>query len=878
MYRHSTAFPVRLCLLCLFFLAVGYAGAVPAETGGGAAPPPAEAAAGAGASDVRASAMAAYEKEAYAEALPQLKEVHALNPEDAEVAGRLGFCAKETGAYELALSTLESAVKMKPDEYYYWWWLSDTQRLLGRYAEALKSMERARDLAPAETREELQEYVAYTIILADGARSWANFDQHLKFSERHRNMRRVRRQIEEYVNALDVAPEHEPGNMEALGRLAWVYQQLGIQYVYLEEPGAAIDYLMQAAEFGREAGALPEVMRMEQFLAIAFRLQADREPRNAQRAFENSVKHWNNALDVARQTEDVTYQRYVQGRLLDTLCEFRPLDDADLAAIREANKKEVPWQGPVNEYSAAEAVFGEAKCRLFEGDYAGARILLDMALPYFEQSKYLTDNQRVVQIHLDLARVYFRQEHHAESLNMAVKAGDAAGKARQFVDADAFNRGAGEHVLKHIAAARARACIALGRPEDAFTILEDYSVQRVRNLLGPVLVDDTARTDAASEQSVLRRRVPMLEVRLAKARDAGDGEETARLEQRLAADSARLKWLDKGISHISPATLNFTLPTAATLVQAREALADSALLLYYFFDRWGGVALCVDGGAVRGALLNPGEHEIALASEAVQNAAAPEAFSAAAAALQESLVAPLMPLAPGKVRVVVRDAALSGLSFESMAGMDAVVCANSAASLRKAAELPATACVRMRYVTGRDGMDGTPCPGVPSLQAVQCLAGEDLVVPKIVSDVQPDEVLHLGCVLDQTPPDALLCELIFGGSGTDNALPFARLLGMKLPCAIAVLDWRTAAPEPAGLRSEPVMMITELLIYAGTRSVLVVAPHVDNEVRHRFFSVFHANVAGSGPAGAFQLARQGLKDAYPDGNREAGFRLYGAVR
>lgn len=881
MRPHSPAVPARLCPRALTFLAcllfAGLAGAVPAETAGAPSPLPGEAAA-AGAGDLRSSAMAAYEKDAYAEALPQLKEVHALNPQDAEVAGRLGFAAKETGAYEVALSALESAVQLKGDEYYYWWWLSDTQRLLGKYAEALKSMERARDLAPAEAREELQQYVAYTTILADGTASWENFDQHLKFSERHRNMRRVRRQIEEYVNALDVVPEYAPDEAPALARLAWVYQQIGIQYVYLEDPDPAIDYLKQALIYGRQAGALPEVMRMEQFIAIAFRLKADREPQAAAAHFEQAVKHWNNALDLARQTADLVYQRYVQGRLLETLCQFRPLDDAALVELRKANLKEVPWQGPVNEYSVAEAVLGEAVCRLFEGDYAGARILFEMGLPYFEQSKYLSDNQRVVEIYLGLARVYFQQEHYAESLDAAIKAGDAAGKARQFVDADAFNRGAGEHMLRHVAAARARACIALERPEDAFTLLEDFSVQGVRNLLASVLADDTARTDAASEQSVLKRRVPMLEGLLAKAREAADPEETARLELRLAEDTARLHWLDKGVSYLSQATLNFALPSAATLTQAREALGNDALLLYYLFDRWGGVALAVDLDAVSGFLLSPGEKEIHAGAASLQYAAGPEAVQAATAALRDGLLAPMAGLAPGKVRVVVPDPALSGLSLESLGAAEPFLYANSAASLRKAAETAVTPATRLRYVMGRAGMDPAPCAGMPPYEAVQCLDGEKAVVTGIVSDVQKNEALHLGCVLDQRPPDALLCEMTFVGDGSgDTTLPFARILGMNLPAALVILDWTAAAPGPGGLRSDAAKLITELLIYAGTRSVLVVAPGIDEEARNCFFKAFHANVTPAGATRAATLGREAVEQHWPGGNRAAGFHLYGAA-
>ncbi len=367
---------------------------------------------------VREAAMAAYEDEDYTVAVGLLKDAYALDPEDAEVAGRLGFAAKETGAYELALKVLENAVNLKPDDHYYWWWLSDTQRLLGKYADAVKSMECARDLAPAESREELQEYVAYTTILASDTPSWETFDQHLRFAERHRNLRRVRRQIEEYVNALDVAPEFESDNQQALGRLAYTYQQLGVQYLYIEEPDPAIDYLKQAIEYTRQGNATQEIMRQEQFLAIAFQVKAAREPNEAPILYEHAVTHWNNALHAAGEVEDIPYHRYLQGRLVDVLCRFRSLDDPVLAEIRKENLKEVPWQGPVNEYSTADAVMGEARCRLLEGDYAGARILYEMALPYYDQSKYLSDYQRASELYLDLAWTYFQQGHEKESLEM----------------------------------------------------------------------------------------------------------------------------------------------------------------------------------------------------------------------------------------------------------------------------------------------------------------------------------------------------------------------------------------------------------------------------------------------------------------------------
>ena len=147
-------------------------------------------------------------------------------------------------------------------------------------------------------------------------------------------------------------------------------------------------------------------------------------------------------------------------------------------------------------------------------------------------------------------------------------------------------------------------------------------------------------------------------------------------------------------------------------------------------------------------------------------------------------------------------------------------------------------------------------------------------MPNIVSDVQPDEALHLGCLLDQTPPDALLCELVFGGSAENQRLPLARLLGMKVPALLVVLDWASVSSD-VELRPEVVMAAVELLHAAGTASVLVVSPEVNKEVRNRFFSVFYEGLAAQGGIGAFEAAQEAVNNVLDGRNC---FYWYGMPR
>lgn len=864
---------IALSICFLLFMAAAARGAVP-EDGGDTTPAADET------RSVREAAMTAYEKEDYDTAVGLLEDARALDPEDAEVAGRLGFAAKETGDYELALKTLESAVALRPDDYYYWWWLSDTQRLLGRYTDALKSMERARDLAPVESQEELQGYVAYTTILAGDAPSWENFDQHLHFAERHRKLRRTRRQIEEYVNALDVAPEFEPDDQKALGRLGWTYQQIGIQYLYIEEPDPAIDYLKQAIVYTHQAEAKQEHMRQEQFLAIAWQLKAEREPAESTGHYETAVKHWNRALDAAREVEDLTYQRYVQGRLLNALCRFRSLDDPELTALRKVNLKEVPWQGPVNEYSTADAVYGESRCRLLEGDYAGARILLEMALPYFEESQYLSDYQRSAELYLDLAWVYFRQEHLNQSLEMAAKADAKIEEARTYMDADTFNRSAARRSQRRATTARARARIAQAEEREAFTILEAYHTLNFRNLLGAMLVDDTQRTDADSETSVILRRITMLESHLADARETGNIEETARLEQRLVADKARLRWLERGLTFISPESLRFESLPPAGIEETQEALGESALLVCTLFDDRGGVAICVARDTIKGVLLEPNETDVYPVAQVFRETDDSTVLAAETAILNTRLFAPLLPLPEGDTLLVMTDGALVGAPFEQLGDgrpWASIAFTHTASRLVAATASPQAATTHLRYVVGRPDMDDAPCNATGPLGAACCIDGEALTVPMIVSDVQKEEAMHLGCILRQHTPDALLSELVFGDTATDNALPVARLLGMKLPAPVIVVDWVPSSGN-ATLHGDVITVTAGLLQYAGADAVLVVAPRVRPETRTLFFTSFYENLQTVGIGKAAQATRQILKANVTSAGNAGDFMLFGGCR
>ncbi len=835
------------------------------------------------AGEAKRMGMEAYENNELAKAAEYLAAAHKIDPEDMEVAGRLGFALKETGAYEKALAILEKVVEKKPDDYYVWWWISDTQRLLGRYGDALKAMEKSRDVAPQDKRQELQEYVDYTATLGERAPSWKNLAQHVDFAERHRNNRRVRRQIAEYAAALEVAPAPAEGNKEEAARLMWLNQEMGTQHNYIEEPEVAADYFLQALAVAEKAGLRADVMRSHQNLAVAWRMLYDRAPAKSAEVMERVLAAWRASMAVAVELEDPVYTRYTRGRLLDALSAARPPDDPEVVKLRAENDKEVPWKGPVNEYSTAEAVAGEAACRLREGDTAGARILLEMALPYFEQSNYLSDYQRAVQLNLSLAHAWFLLGQAAESLKAADAAAAKAELSRQFVDAEAFNRGGGGVLLRGVAAARARALARLGDHEKAFDAVEAYKSRRLLDLLGSSIVDDSARTDAASELEALHRRIPQLEARLAAARAAGNAPEDGRIAALLDKDQRRAAWLEKKVEFITPENLNFKGLEAAGLDAVSAALPGDGALADLLFDAHGGVAVVVRKDGADSVLLDAAAPELTAASESFWTLPAAER-KVLAESLHARIAAPLLEKTGNAARLCLcPDAASEAFPFAALesggAPWSAAVAlgfADSASQYTHFLSRPAVPADRIRLVAAREDRAGL-FAAPDGLPPVVVKTGTDAGLDAPAADAKPGDVLHLAAAMDTTPPYAMLCPALLNGADGPKEYPAARLIGERIPAALFVLDWSPAAPDSAA-RPELLPIWAEAARNAGAGAFLGLLQPVDPDAAAALFGGFYRRLPAMDKVRALAESQAEYRAAHPDSAAWAAFVLRGDPR
>ena len=836
------------------------------------------------ASEPRKMGMDAYEKGELSKAVECLTTAHELDSKDLEVSGRLGFALKETGAYEKAVAVLTDAVKAKPDDYYYWWWLSDAQRLLGLYKESLDSMAKSRDVAPNDAAKDLQQYVGYTATLADRGASWANCAQHIDFAERHRKNRRVRRQIAEYANALDVAPPVTDANTDGLKRLIWIYQEMGTQYNYIEEPDVAVDYFLIALDCANRAGLKQDAMRNHQNLAVAWRMLCERASDKNAPLLEKAVSEWSAALALAKETADTVYVRYTQGRLLDCLALARPMTDPLVVETRAANDKEVPWKGPVNEYSIADAVAGETACRLAEGDLAGARVMVEMAIPYFEQSNFLADYQRCAEMCLVQAWLYQRQDHPAEALKALEKAGKKTAQAREFVDADAFNRGTGDRLLRAVAVGKARAHAALGDGDAALSVIDAYKSARLRNLLGSKVVDDAVRMDAASERDTIRRRISWLEVRRDTAKDAKDGDERLRIEGRITHDRARLAWLDRETAFAVAGKLKYEGIPEIAPAMLRAAIPEGTVVVDYLFDSRGGVGVAVHRAAAEARLIEASDAAIRAAAAKIVPSD-PGASGPALSELGAKLVETFSKEWTGAGRIIVcTDPATDHIPFdvlksngESWDWLVTLSYADSAAQYTHLLSAAAVNPARLRAVLAREdraGLFSAPADGTPP---VQRKTGAEATPDALLADAQPTDAVHAACLIDARPPDVMLCPLVFAGENGAGELPLARLIGEPMPAAVFSLDWAPAAPDMEW-RGELFSALTETLRTGGCGTLVTTLWPVDTAVSATFYEAFYARAGAGNKAGAAHAAREVVRGAFPNTLDCAAFVLRGDPR
>jgi CHAT domain-containing protein/Tfp pilus assembly protein PilF len=903
---HATSGPVAPCLSLLIAVLLSGAvqAAVPGQAAGPAAAPQAAPVARQAAPPevaavwqhylglkqsigklYRGRGMQVYESGDLRSAAALLSHAVDFDPGDTEALGRLGFARKEIGDYEGAAAVLRRAIQQDPGEYQYHWWLGDVLRLLGDYEAAAQSMMTSRDLAPAERFDEINDYVAFTQGLSHEERNWVNFDRHVQMAMRHDNTRRSRRCIQEYLRAAALAPDAGDENNDLHLRKGLAYVNVGTQYTFLKEPDVAVDYFERSIPLFEDGKHDVWLMRTHQNIAIAYRVWAGQDQPRRTRLLLSAAKHWERALELARAAEDVEYVRYAQGSLLRDLADAKGLEDEQVAKLREVNLTELPFRGPVNDYSVAAVALGELACRVAENDFAGQRIIIEMITEYYDEPRFLLDSEEAARLKLHLASVYNHQGHHKLAIDTAQRAAERFAAIRDLIDADAYNRSDNEMNLRHAATVYLRAAIASGSQITALEGVERFRETQQRNLFGSKVRDETRYTDPAAESALLRDRIVEIEAALSAADAARDADRAAYLRERLAKDQARLAWLDRGVVLPHPHSLAYRPPAWRPTEVLQKDLPADVTVVSYAYDRIGGVAL-IQGPEVQAGVLLDGldqatvdtlVHDLrgALADDpAKADELLGQAYDLLVAPLREHLKTPVLHLAP--------DAALNYLPFEALhTGGKALIDDFTIAYVPSGSQLAdlldrnRQAKERLRVVSPA-AVDAPLADAFGAFGEASLLTGDE-ATESAARAVDDTDVIHIASPADFSPADVMLSALLLAPDAqNDGYLHAAEWLGAHLPVALAVLDMDYTL-DKAAVRGTDLSAFIEAVFNTGAAAVVtnLWTPSVGD--RHALLADFHKNLQTMGRAEALRAAKQAQRKKTP-GHAWTAFTLRGDHR
>jgi len=802
----------------------------------------------------------AYQEGRFEDAAKLLATAVDFLEEDASLLGELGYSQKTVGQYERAVKVLSKATAMdgaRPD---LWVWLGDAQRLAGDLEAAHRSFTTARDVAPKENAENVEEFIAYTQSLMDVTPSWENFELHRDFAKRHEETGRVLRLISEYETALRVAPPVADDDTANLYKLAWVQMQLGTQYAFIKHPALAVDYFLQAIDTYARSKSDADLMRVQQNTALAYEQLADRYPQSRTAYLEKAVKHWENSLSMARSAGEPSYVRHTQGGLLATLAALRPIDDPQIVELRDALEKEIPWRGPISDFTVASAARGEIECRLREGDLGGARVLIELSDSYYQGTGFLVDLEYRAAAQAQLAGIYLEQEHYKKAGEVATVAAQQVQDLRKFVDADTFQRSMNPQTLRRATAARALAAIGEGSPELAFEAVERYQLQFAQDVLGSRVKDDASRTDFATEDTLLLEREAWFKSELEKATAARDTERMDWMQTRLDELQARLKRLALAQALPESSSISYSPLSSLSAMDTQEVLPADTTVLHLVIGTSGGAAVLVSKDSLHAVAL-PEAKEATIEDALLALRAAKSKSDAAAAmeTLRKFLLEPLREVLPKSgTLALVGDQLASFLPLRALDPQHALV----PASVLLCSSPSATAFVQTALANRGQAPKG-----------LDLAAGTDFAAALATST--PTGALLLPVKLDLVTEDPSL-GLWYPIEPTQDSFGMltANLLALELPHALIALNLDITQGSTQ-LAQNHFASMAEMAWRSGTEVLVLNQWPVPADVRDTFFKAFAENLASQSPISAFQMAQDIVQAANPDSLDWAAFTYVG---
>jgi CHAT domain-containing protein/tetratricopeptide (TPR) repeat protein len=823
---------------------------------------------------------------------------------------RIGYVLTQNGEYEKAHAALTAAAEQLPQDFRIWWWLGDVQQLLGEYQAALTSMEKAMELCSDGERSNVQKHVRFTRGLvreSDGSRASR---RHQILAERHQKSKRPDRAIAEYKIALEVNPEGRHAD------IGWYNLEIALCYAQVKEPEKAVNYGLRAVEAYEQANDPQRLAWCYHYLGIAYANAAKNDPTRRQELFEKALKAFELEEQTARHAGNDRLTSEALANMAKVLDDLHGASDPRFKEYRQTIVRHLPKSGAVTDHSAASLMRAEAEFRVDEGDYEGARILLEILEPYYSKSTDFGRMTGAPWIYRQLGYISWRQGDIDKAMMYGDKCVAKLTEMRSMLGVDEFRRRVGGERWQYAYSGLVAGALTKGEKARALDYAEQYKGRALLELLGSKAVDgkrSAVERNQEKGQTILAQ-VEDLEEQLQAARSGVNGENVRSLERTLSIEQTQYKRLAEDITAAELEVKSFEDVESMTTEQLRPVV-DDFTLVSYVIGWWGLSTVLLSKEGVDGILtedmterklrplVDAFREEVGVKSaasrdltlEVEQEKEPPEKLEKAASEqLYELLIEPVLPYIKTKLVYISPDGVLNYLPFEALQKDGRYLIEDYSI-----AYAPSGSVLKICMDRNRNRRESILALGNPNLKnpafrlvhaenevnsleglfpQVDVYTGDDATEAVVQQHGGEYDILHFACHGELNLDEPMLTSLrLAPDNENDGYLHAGEVFEHDLSASLVVLSACNSALGELTSGNE-LMGLTRSFLYAGVPSIVASLWTVDDRSTSYLMQHFYKNLATMNKADALREAKLETMKKYPSPFHWAAFCLQGDYR
>lgn len=859
-------------------------------------------------------------------------------PNDIYALVHLGFLYKNSGKYEMALSLLtrasrlivkDSASPVQP--YLPLLYLGDAQRLLGDYAESVESMQKARESAPKEMRDELAQYVEFTRTLTAEQSSWPAFWNHYTLAKRHQESKRRDREAAEFERMVELVPND--GKEESVSQLGWAHCCLAVDYLGLKQFERSRDHALKAIEILSQL-KLPEMLADSySYLAEAYDHLQGRELAVLKDLDTDAVrrKYRMKQLDAYAEAEryyriagkeddakeahiELAYQRaWVYGA-----------DDPVVKEVREELLRAVPQEGDILDKNAVDAATWEADFREIAKDEQGSLDLYLRLEKYFDSLPPEKTWDRIAGNFIGMAERVYKLHGDAEGrMKYREKALEVAEGIRGRMDNDKFRRSSVNGAFQNACSSLVSLNVEKGDCEKAFHYAELYKGRALLDLLssdGVSIVSHSVKR-REREQRAAGFRIAKLENEASRAAASGAGSNVRDVERDLSVEKTAYQRLSEDVSVSKLELSNVRSADVANWADVQPMIKGFTIVDYVIMPKEFNCALIVSEDGIKGVplpikngrelqpLVEAFRKEIGVKSAATRDLnvektgesktgadkEADAAVNGAGKKLWELLVAPVLPYIKTDHVVISSYDILNYVPFEALQDKDGRYFIQD----HSVSYIPSVSVLKLCMAKERRGKSSVLALGNPNLQnpafrlfnaesEVKTLEGMFPKVEALTFDAATEtafkqkasqyDILHFACHGELNQDDPMLSSLrLAPDADNDGYLHTGEIFEMRLSASLVVLSACNSGVGELTTGNE-LMGLTRGFFFAGAPSIVASLWTVDDRSTAFLMGEFYKNLGAMTKAEALRQAKLATMKEYPSPFHWAPFCLQGDYR